>query len=91
MENRVKLLSLTTGVSKKSGKTYYHAWFKKLGNDTHDEALMEAWLDEAVGSKAVALGLVELTKKTEPEVTLAYGFGGSITAIELTDGAIDFD
>ena len=90
MDNKVKLLSLTTGVSKKSNKSYFHAWFKRLGNDTHDEALMEAWLDESVGSKAVALGLVELTKRTEPEVLLGFGFGGAITSLELVGGDIDF-
>lgn len=91
MENAVKLISLTTGVSKRTNKPYFHALFKKLGDSEHDEQLMDKWLDENVGSKAVALGLVELTKRAEPEVQLGYGFGGSITSIELVEGAIDFD
>lgn len=90
MNNRVKLVSLTTGISKRSNKAYYHAWLKRLGDDDRDESLMEAWLDETVGSKAVSLGLVELTKRTEPEVVLGFGFGGSITSLELVNGEIDF-
>ena len=83
MEQRVKLIMLTSGISQKSGNPYYRAVFKQLGDENRNPQMLNEWLSAEVGAHAVQLGLCELTKQQEPEVRLTFGFGGKITGIEL--------